>query len=93
MLLIENKSSDFKTLFTKFQDSSNDEPFGKTDAIVVTMGTDEDLVYSKTSALQVSLKFNFFLSSVRGFQPMGHGPNVGHRTVYTGPQTLTTKQH
>ena len=68
MLLRENKSSDFKTLFTKFQDSSNDEPFGKTDAIVVTMGTDEDLVYSKTSALQVSLKFNFFLSSVRGFQ-------------------------
>ena len=29
----------------------------------------------------------------RGFQPMGHGPVVGHGAVFSGPQSLTRKQH
>ena len=39
-----------------FQDASNDDPLAKTDAIVVAMGLDEDVVYSKSTSLQVTRK-------------------------------------
>ncbi|CAK8695989.1 unnamed protein product [Clavelina lepadiformis] len=43
-----------KKLYSTWK-TSNDDAFSKVDAIIVTMGTDEDVVYSKTSALQTWL--------------------------------------
>ena len=41
------------------QKASAESPLGKADAIVIAVGVDEDIVYSKSTGLQVSDKYSW----------------------------------
>lgn len=49
---VEEESKHVVMLFSRYQ--KGEDEFGKVDAIVVSVGVDEEIVYAKSTALQVS---------------------------------------